>query len=204
MMLLLIALHSQLEYPLWYAYFLLPTAFLWSLCFVGKRSAPAQASASATLPQNRNQWALRAAALVMVVGGALSIWDYWRVAVIFAPPPGAAPLAERIEQGKHSLLFAHLAHYAAATTAEAPQDEMASFAVTTHQLLDTRLMIAWAKALNAQGDVEHAQHVVARLREFRNKKADGFFAPCSEIPLPVPLPFQCSAPETLMDWRAFR
>ena len=31
MMVLLIGLHSLLEYPLWYAYFLLPTAFAWGL-----------------------------------------------------------------------------------------------------------------------------------------------------------------------------
>ncbi len=34
-MVLLMALHSQLEYPLWYAYFLLPTAFAWGLCLGG-------------------------------------------------------------------------------------------------------------------------------------------------------------------------
>ena len=31
-MVLLMALHSQLEYPLWYAHFLLPTALAWGLC----------------------------------------------------------------------------------------------------------------------------------------------------------------------------
>ena len=31
-MVLLMALHSQLEYPLWYAHFLLPTALMWGLC----------------------------------------------------------------------------------------------------------------------------------------------------------------------------
>ena len=31
-MVLVMALHSLLEYPLWYAYFLLPTGFLWGLC----------------------------------------------------------------------------------------------------------------------------------------------------------------------------
>ena len=29
---LLVAVHSMLEYPLWYAYFLLPTAFAFGLC----------------------------------------------------------------------------------------------------------------------------------------------------------------------------
>ncbi len=35
MLVLMIGLHSLLEYPLWYAYFLLPTAFAW-----GYRAGP--------------------------------------------------------------------------------------------------------------------------------------------------------------------
>ena len=34
-MVLMMALHSQLEYPLWYAYFLLPTAWVWGVCLGG-------------------------------------------------------------------------------------------------------------------------------------------------------------------------
>ena len=46
-MVLMMALHSQLEYPLWYAYFLLPTAFALGLCLgggadAGRIAAPAR------------------------------------------------------------------------------------------------------------------------------------------------------------------
>ena len=43
MMVVLIGLHSLLEYPLWYAYFLLPTAFAWGLALglPGRAGAPA-------------------------------------------------------------------------------------------------------------------------------------------------------------------
>jgi O-antigen ligase len=212
-MLLLMALHSQLEYPLWYAYFLLPTAFVWGLCLGGGAGEEREAlpsgtaavfigTADATAPR----WlpALRVGALLMAMIGVASVVDYWRVVVIFVPPVGAAPLAERIRDGERSLLFAHHAYYAAATTSTAPEREaMPAFEVTTHHLLDTRLMIAWARALNAQGDVERARHLAARLREFRNPNSDTFFAPCAQQPAPEPLPFQCTAPARVMDWRDF-
>lgn len=203
-MLLLMALHSQLEYPLWYAYFLLPTAFLWGLCL-----GHAGCGAATSIPNAASQgpWrlgALHGGVLLMALAGTLAMWDYWRVAVIFSPPAGAAPLADRIAYGQRSWLFSHFAHYAGATTADPPQKAMASFDITTHQLLDTRLMVAWAKALNAQGDVDRARHLAARLREFRNPKSESFFAPCAQTAQPAPLPFQCTAPEKSMDWTAFR
>lgn len=220
-MLLLIALHSQLEYPLWYAYFLLPTAFMWGLGLgevsdLGEPDASPAEPTRANLPKRvagmphlfaatRLRWTLRMGALLMVVVGVAAVLDYWRVVVIFAPPAGAAPLAERIERGERSFLFSHHAYYAAATTAAAPEHaKQSAFQVATHHLLDTRLMIAWARALNAQGDGERARHLAERLREFHNPNSDTFFEPCLQQPTPTePLPFQCLAPTHAMDWRDF-
>jgi len=82
---------------------------------------------------------------------------------------------------------------------------MPSFAVATHYLLDTRLMIAWANALNESGDVERARHIAQRLREFRNDDAKPFFAPCDEPRTAgEPLPFQCTPPSKNFDYRDFR
>ncbi len=50
-MVLMIGLHSLLEYPLWYAYFLLPTAFAWG--FALSRRAPANADRSAAPARRR-------------------------------------------------------------------------------------------------------------------------------------------------------
>jgi hypothetical protein len=89
--------------------------------------------------------------------------------------------------------------------ADRPSDEMPSFRIATHYLLDTRLMMAWAHALDEAGDVERARHLAARLREFRNDDAKPFFAPCDTPPSPdAPLPFQCTAPTRAFDYRDFR
>lgn len=195
-MVLLMALHSQLEYPLWYAYFLLPTAFAWGLC-LGAGSPEASAPGA---PSGR--W-VRLAGIAMLVGAAAMLWDYRRVVVIFAPGENAAPLAARIAEGQRSWFFAHHADYALITTADAPVVQPGAFDRATHYLLDTRLMIAWAQALAARGDVDRARHLAARLREFRNPGAAPFFGPCDD-PQVVDKPFQCQAPERAYDWRDFR
>ncbi len=72
-----------------------------------------------------------------------------------------------------------------------------------HFLLDTRLMMAWAKGLAAQGDVERARYIAARLREFRNPNSEDFFAPCDDAAV-VEKPFQCTPPTRAFTWRDFR
>jgi len=222
---LTIGLHSQLEYPLWYAYFLLPTAWAWG--FALRRDAPAAATAAAAeagaaprfapVAGGRQSRALAGAGLLLVAGSVLSVFDYLRVVSIFSPSEGAAPLAQRIEAGRHSLFFAHHAEYAAATAfakdspaaedgevspGEPPAAMKSAFASAPHYLLDTRLTMAWARALAAQGDTERARYVAQRLKEFRNADAEAFFAPCADAAV-ADKPFQCQAPTKALTWRDF-
>ncbi len=197
-MVLLMAVHSQLEYPLWYAHFLLPTALAWGLCLGAGRPAAASAAAPPRWPITFG--------LAMAVATAALLVDYYRVVEIFSPPAAAAPLEERIASGQRSWFFAHHADYAAATTTEPPAAALPAFARASHHLLDTRLMIAWAQALSQtgrRGDLDRARHLAARLREFRNPAADDFFAPCADR-AQRSKPFQCQAPERIYDWRDFR
>ena len=213
-MVLLIGLHSLLEYPLWYAYFLLPTAFAWGLALglpggagAPQASGPPALEATAAAKGLQAPW-LRAGAGVLCVAGALfALFDYLRVAEIFAARRGAAPLEQRIEAGKHSLFFAHHAHYAAATVSDTPAQELASFNIATHHLLDTRLMMAWAQAYAQAGDLERARHLAQRLREFRNPVSAEFLAECdkarAEGVATSALPFQCTPPARPLTWQAF-
>jgi hypothetical protein len=179
MMVLLIGLHSLLEYPLWYAYFLLPTAFASGLALGLPAAAAGAAPSAAPAPAApRPPWLRAAAGVLCVAGALLALFDYLRVAEIFAARRGAAPLEQRIEAGKHSLFFAHHAHYAAATVSDTPAQELSSFNIATHHLLDTRLMMAWAQAYAQAGDLERARHLAQRLREFRNPASAEFLAVC--------------------------
>ncbi len=199
-MVLMIVVHSQLEYPLWYAYFLLPAAFAFGLCLgaPARERAPEPGAARATRP-------LLVAAMLLMIGGVASVLDYWRVAVIFAPPEDAAPLSQRVLEGRRSWFFGHHADYAAATSVADPSKVMPAFQTATHYLLDTRLMLAWANALNEHGDTDRARHLAQRLREFHNPQSDEFFEPCTLPANPASAPpFQCQKPGKRLDYLDFR
>lgn len=197
MVVLLIGVHSLLEYPLWYAYFLLPAAWAW-----GWALRPVD-SAQRHIAQTPGGLG-RLAGVLLVAGAAFAAQDYAKVVVIFTPGDSAAPLPERIQRGQMSWLFAHHADYAAATTTEPPSRAMAAFGTTTHSLLDTRLMMDWAQALAESGHVDKARYVAARLREFRNPTSEDFFAVCkAPPPADAPPPFQCAPPAGRLTWRDF-
>ena len=197
---LMVLLHSLLEYPLWYAYFLLPAAFAFGLGV----ERPAEA-APAEAPTGRARTRpLLVASMLLMVGSLLSVADYLRVVKIFVPAETAPPLGERIADGQRSVFFAHHADYAAATTAEHPSDAMAAFTRAPHYLLDARLMQAWAKALNDAGKIEEARYVAQRLKEFKNTASAEFFAPCAETEPAVSPPFQCQAPRQAFRFEDFR
>ncbi|HUP09445.1 MAG TPA: Wzy polymerase domain-containing protein, partial [Caldimonas sp.] len=205
-MVLMVLVHSLLEYPLWYSYFLFPAAFAFGLC-LGRPSREAAPAAPAAAREETvhptRPWLLAAMAMPLVA--AVALWDYSRVVVIFAPPPDAGPLEDRIEAGRHSWFFAPHADYAAATTAEHPSTALPSFKVATHYLLDTRLMMAWARALEEAGDDEGARYIAQRLREFRNEASASFFAPCANAAAPAAeVPFQCKAPTRRFTYEDFR
>jgi hypothetical protein len=194
-MVLLMGLHSLLEYPLWYAHFLLPTAFAWGLCLGA--GLPSEAAPRTPV------WPM-AVGTLLIAGAALMLWDYQKVSVIFAPPEDGSSLEQRIARGQRSWLFAHHADYARLTALEdVMPPSTVEFNRSTHFLLDTRLLTAWARAYAREGDVERARWIADRLRELRQPAAESFFAPCSD-PTLVERPFQCTPAARSFTWRDFR
>ena len=190
-MVLMMVVHSMLEYPLWYAYFLLPTAFALGICLGHSASREEPAEAAPTSPRLRQ--ALLVASLLLVFGTVFSVFDYLRVTRIFAvDDDDSTPLSQRIAAGQKSVFFAHHADYAAVTVATHPSTAWKAFRRAPHLLLDTRLMMAWAKAYAEKGDVERARYITDRLREFKNADSAEFFAECDKPRPPgIPEPFQC-------------
>lgn len=222
-MVLLVVWHSLLEYPLWYAYFLLPAAFALGLCLGadgGGRSrseasgrasgAMSGSEAASAVAASEPTTAVRGKALwagswLLALSGFAAVLDYLPVVAIFEPADDAPPLAARIEAGRHSWLFSHHADYAAATTSREPAEVLRAMAGAQHFLLDTRLMMAWAQALADSGDLERARHIAARLREFHNVASAEFFAPCKGESEPgTARPFQCETPQRALDHDDFR
>jgi O-antigen ligase len=205
--LLILGVHSQLEYPLWYAYFLLPAAFWVGLGLAMARGVPpsderggdtvpaalaASAPTTATRAREGLAWMLErsrdwrglAAGVLLTAGAVAAVIDYQRVVQVFSA--GALePLPQRIAAGQRSWFFAHHADYAAATVAPEPALEMDALRRAAHYLLDTRLMMAWADAHASSGDLPRARYLAARLREFRNPVSRSYFEACPVGPLPV-------------------
>lgn len=198
-LLLLTSLHSLVEYPLWYAYFLLPVALAWGLLLglpVAEQSVETTGAKAASVGG-------LLAGLLMAAAGALAVLDYQRVVVIYSPPEGERSLSKRIAVGQLSPLFAHQADYAAATNTVPLSSRALGLMRATHALLDARLMMSWAYGLAANGHLDEARWVAARLRDFRNSDAAEFFAPCIGATIAAAdLPFQCQPPRQAHDWRA--
>ena len=213
MMILMIAAHSLDEYPLWYCYFLLPAAWAWgfTLGAGSTAAAPAHGGVGSGEPAESGRvirlgsegTALRWFGGAMVAAALFFTWDYLRVSTIFLDDAGLPPLADRIAAGESSLLFAHHADYADATTTDPPSRALGALSRSTHSLLDSRLMMAWAVALSESGQSTRARYLAARLREFNKDDAAEFFAPCADAS-PAVKPFQCLPEPQGLTWRDFR
>ena len=226
-MVLMIGLHSLLEYPLWYSYFLLPAAWAWGFALQADGGARRAASASAAAapvaaPAAGRSRLLVAAAAVVLAGAVFSVADYLRVAAIFSNTLSTASLAQRVASGQRSVFFAHHADYAAVTAGLPVADPARAFDRVVHYLLDARLMMAWADSLAERGEVEAARHIAGRLREFRKGDASDFFAVCASPAAAeagaaasaasagstgsapaAAQPYQCAPPATALGWRSF-
>ena len=196
MMLAVLGWHSLLEYPLWYAYFLLPAAFALGL-FLGLGAAPSRPAVPAPA---WTRWLFPLAGGLMVAGSLHAMVDYQRVVQIFKPSgeAGRASLAERIRIGQGSHWFAVHADYAAVTTAPRPSEVFEQFERPLRHLIDARLMIAYAKALHERGEDDRALYVVHRLREFRHRLGRDFLAVCEQ---PDPPHFPCGPQPQGLTWR---
>jgi len=203
MLVLMIGVHSMLEYPLWYAYFLLPAA-----CALGLLLGAAEESAPATGPASWRIFlppaALCGAGVVMFAASIYAVPDYLHVVDIYEPSPGAGSLEGRVARGQRSVFFSTLADYAAATTFVPGANALAATKKTAHNLIDARLMMDWAQSLDASGEVDRARYVAARLREFHNAAAVDWFAECGKPSAAEAVPFQCAAPVRQYGFREMR
>lgn len=196
MLVLMIGLHSLLEYPLWYAYFLLPTAYALGLCLLPGRQQPA--------PSLGSHLQLLGG-LLLVLGSALALWDYRRVVAIYAPGEHAGSLQQRIADGQGSLFFAPQAEYAAATSLGVDAASLEAAKRTGHNLIDVRLMMAWSQALHATGDDDRARYLVQRLKEFRNSQGEDWLAEClAPLEEGAERPFQCDPPSRNYSFKEMR
>lgn len=198
--------HSLLEYPLWYGYFLWPTLFAFGLGLSARTQAMAAAHSTQApaLATGGPAWRRAAPGLLMA---ALAVWcalDYRAASNIYAPRPGAGALDQRIAFGMKMPWWGYQADYALVNRPDEDEPSLPpqAFRRTVHNLLDARLMMAYARSLSEHGQVDKARYVAQRLYEFKNSMAKEWKALC-ETPLEPgePTPFQCEKPQQAYTWR---
>jgi O-antigen ligase len=112
-----LALHSLLEYPLWYGPFqmavLLSGVLLW-------RSRPARAGAATA--RLHPTWS--AAALLVLAATMYTSWDYWRVSQLFVAPEARDPFyrEDTLAKVQPSWLFQSTVRFAYVTTTASTVD----------------------------------------------------------------------------------
>lgn len=211
-MLVIIAIHSMLEYPLWYTYMLLPTAYLLGLCMNGPapgtsatHSAPTSGATAQPVVKDMSKTVLQLVGALTVIGCLYAVFDFMQVRHIYAPSGSSRLESEqqRIEAGRASRLFGAYADYAAVVTAADPAAVFPAFSRPMHTLIDMHLLIAYARALETRGEHDKATFVAQRIREFDLPLAHEFFAPCATPGSPPTLPFQCAAKPSHLNLESF-
>lgn len=205
LMILFMGVHSMVEYPLWYTYFLFPTAWVWGLTLGwGAQPKPAPQAQpvrqSASMPPER---AWRVGGALLAAAGVVAWLSYMTVADVYRPNYVAVPLAERIGRAEASPLFRNYADRMIALQAESPAEVLPEIQRAFRANPNGGVMFVWMNALAVHGDEDKARYVAARLREFNLSGPAPFFAPCND-PAIVAKPFQCLPPSHPMTWQDLR
>ena len=165
MLLAVILVHSFFEYPLWFSYFLLPSAFLYAWLLRASRPEGADTLAATA----RNQPAVpilgAGAAALCIVATVYAFGEYQKATAIHQNSGDRNALASAVATARASKLYGHFGDYAAIMLA-GDRAELSWFDRPVRHVLDERLLVAWARALERSGDTERAAYVIARAREF--------------------------------------
>lgn len=202
MVVVVVGLHSMLEYPLWYAYLLFPAAWAWGFALGIAGSATNEAASDperAATPLRT--W--RIVGLLMLVTGVSAWFDYLNLVSLYVARPDMPSFEDRIRNGQQSPLFSYMADYVATTHATVPLDVLPTIERSSHVLLNGWLLMSWGEALAAQGELDKARYLAARLREFDLPGGKKFFEPCTD-PAVTTKPWQCTPPARDFTWHDFK
>ena len=162
--LILIGLHSMVEYPLWYGPFQIAALISVWVLWRTRAAAPAGAPAAHALGLR-----LGAAALLLAAT-AYADWDYWRVSQVYLPPEERASWwrDEPMAAARHSVLFAGAVQFAEVTTRPATRADAAWMLAAARQSLhyspEPRVITRVIESASLLGEDELALAHMARFR----------------------------------------
>ncbi len=172
-MLGVILTHSLVEYPLWFAYFLLPSAVLLSMLSVPATTSPSheadiaahRAINSVTIAKRRFDFFIATTIAIVITAGIVWTWHgYQNVTKIYQSANDPARAMSLAQIAQRHWLYGYYGDYAAIMLAgndAAPE----LFVRPIRATLDENLLVAWARSLARTGDNAKAEYISARARE---------------------------------------
>lgn len=198
LLLLSIGTHSLFEYPLWFSYFLMPTAFVLATLARDLAATPPAPAASTTntAPAARLTSArlIASMATLLLIATGWSVHEYSKASAIHFTGNDQGARADAVAAARASPLYGQYGDYAAIMLA-GDRAPLEWFARPIRNVLDERLLTAWARALQRAGEHERAAWVIARAREF---PPDAAFAGLPQVTAPLN---PASAPRSAEDFR---
>lgn len=154
----LVGLHSQVEFPLWYPFFLLPIAFAWGyLLSILPRETNSQPAAAARFRP------VLLAGVVLSTATVLAFGDFLRAFQLAYAVDRRLPLPASVASARSTVLFSAYVDWIEATELDATT----AVSLRARQfIIDRKLLAAWARAAAREGRAEHSQYLLQRLREF--------------------------------------
>jgi O-antigen ligase len=193
-MVLVLAFHSLVEYPLWMALFLLPAGFALGLA-TGARG-PVETAAS---PRAPSAGLLALGGLVLAAGGVWAAVDLGRAQEVGRMTAGAPAAAA------HVFFYRPHAEWLADQPVRRPLAERPFHLVMKLPPVQDMQIIEWSRALAEQGDTDRARYLAQLVRRRASSEADRFFAPCKDEAVPeASRPYQCSPPERAWSYADFQ
>jgi O-antigen ligase len=163
-----VLLHSLFEYPLWFSYFLLPSAALLAWLVAAGSPIVIQSGATESSSTFRSLKLNNAFAIAAVMSLASVIYatrEYQKQVAIHRTVSDPGALQSAISAARESPLYGHFGDYAAIMVAgDAATDAL--FLRPIRHVLDERLLSAYARMLARTGETDRAAFVIARAREF--------------------------------------
>ena len=191
-------LHCMVEFPLWFAYFLLPAIWLCGPALQAPSATPYREELQSTPPRQR-PWLLYGAATAFA---AFIAWiDFVRVMPAALPATDPTPVAQRIAAASSSRLFRHQADYQLVLNDPAASADL--YKSARHVVIDAALLQAWSASLERAGRLEEARYVSRRLLTFTQPALVGWRDLCNRAdPIDPIAPCVPRSPD--IDWRSFR
>lgn len=165
LVLAVIALHSLVEYPLWYGPFCFAVAA--SIVVLCTTSGAEELAAKWTRPA---QVGLCIAGLALMCATVMAAWDYWRISQVYLPQDARSPAyrTDPLSSARDSWLFSDQVRFAELTTTRLTRENAVHMALLSESLLhyspEPRVIRPLIESLTLLGRDDEALLHLARFR----------------------------------------